>query len=66
MTTMDLRNTYEFTTNQGGKILIRAWFEEEAIIKFQKNHQRIGTKYYHPVVFTGIKRLTSLPASVNI
>jgi len=55
---MDLRNTYAFTTNQGGKILIRALFEEEAIKKFQKNHHRIGTRYYHPLVFTKVERLS--------
>jgi hypothetical protein len=54
----DIRNAYLFTTNQGDKIEVRAWFEEEAIIKFQKNHQRIGPKYYHPVVFTAVERVS--------
>jgi hypothetical protein len=55
---MDLRNTYAFTTNHGDKINIRALFEEEAITKFQKNHQRIGPRYYHPVVFIKVERLS--------
>lgn len=54
----DLRNTYNLTTNTGKQIQIKAYFEEEAIAAFQKDHQRIGTKYYMPTVFTKIERLS--------
>jgi len=54
---INLRNTYNFTTNQGKQIEVKAFFEEEAIIKFQKNHQRIGPRYYHPVVFTKVEKV---------
>jgi len=54
----DLRNTYNLTTNTGKQIQIKAYFEEEAIAVFQKDHQRIGTKYYKPTVFTKIERLS--------
>jgi hypothetical protein len=54
---MNLLNTYTFTTNHGDEIDIKAYFEEEAIIKFQKNHQRIGPRYYHPVVFTKVEKV---------
>jgi hypothetical protein len=54
---INLKKAYIFTTNQGKKIEIDAYFEEEAIIEFQKNHQRVGPKYYHPVVFTKIEEV---------
>jgi hypothetical protein len=53
---VNLLNTYNFTTNQDKQITIKAYFVEEAIIKFQKNYQRIGQKYYHPVVFTKVEK----------
>jgi hypothetical protein len=52
---MNLKKNYIFTTNHGDKIEIEAYFEEEAIMIFQEKHQRIGTKYYHPTVFTKLK-----------
>jgi|TARA_B110001454_G_scaffold185592_1_gene181893 hypothetical protein len=54
---VNLLNTYNFTTNQDKQITIKAYFVEEAIIKFQKNYQRIGQKYYHPVVFTKVEKV---------
>jgi hypothetical protein len=53
----DIRNTYLFTTNQGDKIEVRAWFEEEAIIEFQEDHQRIGPDYYKPTIFVKVEKV---------
>ena len=52
---MNLKKNYIFTTNHDDKIEIEAYFEEEAIMIFQEKYQRIGTKYYHPTVFTKLK-----------
>jgi hypothetical protein len=53
----DIRNTYLFTTNQGDKIEIKAYFQEEAIIEFQEDHQRIGVDYYKPTVFVKVEKV---------
>ena len=62
---IDLRNTYSFTTNQGKKIEIEAYFKEEAILIFQEKHQRIGPKYYHPIVFTKIEILNNIKRKIE-
>ena len=54
---ISLQNTYKFITNNDDEILVKAYFEEEAIIKFQKNHQRIGPRYYKPVVFVSVEKV---------
>ncbi len=55
---ISLLNTYKFVTNHDDEILIKAHFEEEAINEFQKKHQRIGPRYYKPVVFVSVKKLS--------
>ena len=55
---ISLLNTYKFVTNHDDEILIKALFEEEAINEFQKKHQRIGPRYYKPVVFVSVKKLS--------
>jgi hypothetical protein len=54
---IDLLNTYIFETNHGDKITIKAYFREEAIIEFQKDYQKIGTRYYKPTVFVKVKKV---------
>ena len=54
---ISLLNTYKFTTNHNDKILVKAYFEEEAINIFQKKHQKIGTRYYKPTVFVKVKKV---------
>jgi len=55
---ISLLNTYRFTTNHNDKILIKAYFEEEAINTFQEKHQKIGARYYKPTVFVNVKKLS--------
>ncbi len=55
---ISLLNTYRFTTNHNDKILVKAYFEEEAINIFQEKHQKIGTRYYKPTVFVNVKKLS--------
>tara|TARA_R100001163_G_scaffold1415_1_gene2276 strand:- start:442 stop:645 length:204 start_codon:yes stop_codon:yes gene_type:complete len=55
---ISLLNTYRFTTNHNNKILIKAYFEEEAINMFQEKHQKIGTRYHKPTVFVNVKKLS--------
>lgn len=62
---INLKKAYIFTTNQGKKIEIEAYFKEEAIIIFQEKHQRIGPKYYHPVVFTEIEILNNTKRKIE-
>jgi len=54
---ISLLNTYKFTTNHDDEILIKAYFKEEAINIFQKNHQKIGARYYKPTVFVNVKKV---------
>ena len=54
---LNLKNTYNFTTNHGDKIEIKAYFKEEAIIEFQEDHQRIGPDYYKPTIFVKVEKV---------
>ena len=55
---INLLNTYNFTTNHGDTIEIKAYFREEAIIEFQENHQQLGMNYYKPTVFIKLKKVS--------
>ena len=55
---INLLNTYDFTTNHGDKIEIKAYFQEEAIIEFQEDHQQLGVRYYKPTVFVKVEKVS--------